>query len=119
MNGIVFGGRSLNRTGPGQVVARQLPVVNLRERKEFVTLAHDAPGVLTKDSPGIVTVHMLAYEFSAPGERPHDSIVIFFCMRNLARTHPSSEHPKNLRTGGRIHPKGQRTPKSSRCKANC
>src|SRR6185295_9087258 len=62
MNGIVFGRRRMNGTGPCQVVARQLPVVNFRQRKEFVASGHDAPRVRTKDGFWIVTVYMFADE---------------------------------------------------------
>jgi hypothetical protein len=42
---------------------------------------------------------MVADEFSAPGKRPDYPIVVLFCVRNLARPHPSSEQVKILRKG--------------------
>jgi hypothetical protein len=47
--------------------------------------------VLAQNGSWVVTVDVLGNEFQSPGKRAHDTIVVAFCMRNLARSHPLSE----------------------------
>src|SRR5712692_6196592 len=119
---VIFRSRSFDRTGPCQTISNELPVRNLRQCIEVLAPSHHLFGVLAKDHTRIVAVRVLANKFGAPRKRPYDAIIVAFCVRNLARAHPSSEqiglaHFKTANkscTFSVSHPKVEPTGKSSK-----
>ena len=88
---IIFFRRSFDRACPGQLIAGQLPVVDLRQRIKILTAGHGLRGMFAKDRPRVGAVGMIADELQAPRKRAHQSIVIPFYVRDLAGAHPSSK----------------------------
>src|SRR3989442_897182 len=93
---IVFRRRSFDRAGPLQAIPGELPVRNLRQGIEVLAPRHHPFGVLAKDHARIIAVRVLPNKFGAPRKRPYYAIIVAFCVRNLARAHPSSEQIKKL-----------------------
>src|SRR6266513_3918184 len=94
MGKVVFRRRSFDRTRPCQTISNELPVRNLRQGIEVLAPSHHPFSVLAKDHARIVAVRVLANKFGAPRKRPYYTIIVAFCMRDLARPHPSSEQIK-------------------------
>src|SRR2546426_10564703 len=92
---VVFRGRSFDRAGPRQTIPSELPIRNLRQCIKVLAPSHHPFGVFAKDHARIIAVRVLANKFGAPRKRPYYAITVAFCVRNLARAHPSSEQIKN------------------------
>src|SRR5882672_10052157 len=88
---VVLCRRRFDGARPGQLIACQSPVVDLRQGVKILAPGHRLRGMLAKDSPRAGAVPVLADELQAPLKRPHQSIVVPLYVRDLAGAHPSSE----------------------------
>ncbi len=99
---VVFRIRCLNRAGPGQYIAAQLPIVNLGKRVKVLAVGHCLRGMCAQNGSRVSAVRMVADELQTPAKRSHKPVVVSLCVRNLTSAHPSSEQnysPWVLQTG--------------------
>src|SRR2546423_3083845 len=77
------------------MIGFEVVVVYLGKRVKLCAVRHRSRSVFAKQVTRVVAVNVVGDELSSPRKRPHDAIVVFFGVRNFARTHPSAKHDRN------------------------
>jgi hypothetical protein len=91
-HGIVFRHGRLDGARPGEMLARQMIILNRgRKRVEILAMFEDSPRVLSQQFARVVSVRVLRNERCAPLEGSHDPVFIALRKMPLARAYQVSE----------------------------